>query len=291
METNYQFTDSEGYYKLLYWPLDDNPLKEHSTRDANDFDRLFLSYFNEYKKISSMADGLPKFKEYLKLYSDISQRADPTGYNHYAYIYADNLKEPEYDELRKENPPYSSLDKSCIPNDIIQLTKVKMLVLFMELQHNIIWFGKYKLQRKHNNNSINNDDDLPIIHHFNIKNSKDELLYMLKCLKNVEWKHNRLKEVGLVSNSITDDEWIYALKGGKILNKRKLPWKAKYACKAFVQQFLNSDYDIAEKVFCADNGTDFKDLKYCNSSKNKEVCNVKNGKIAQIIKECTLKYK
>ena len=127
--------------------------------------------------------------------------------------------------------------------------------------------------------------------HFNLDIPDDNLLGMLKELKEMEWKHKRLKEAGAVDSSITDAEWLYAHKGpGK--NRKaptgKLPWKAVYLCKEYVDLLFgkDKDYELAQKVFCwmDDEGMhDIKDLKHSKIRRNDENPSAALEKIAEII--------
>lgn len=124
--------------------------------------------------------------------------------------------------------------------------------------------------------------------HFSIKNSDEEVVKVLKGLQTEEWNNNRVKDIGLIDESVTEAEWLSALKGPAPNRKaatRKIPFKAKYICKSFVAQYLDGDYELAEKVFCLDGGEDIKGLRNTNIYRRKDICDLREGKIARIIRE------
>lgn len=126
-----------------------------------------------------------------------------------------------------------------------------------------------------------------ILPHFNVKKSDEELLAILKGFKEVEWRYNRVKYVGFVDEDVTDDEWLSALKGPSDTREmvtRKIPFKAKYVCKSFVAQYLDSDYKLAEKVFCLSGGKDINGLENTNIYRKDDICDRKEGKIAVILR-------
>lgn len=127
--------------------------------------------------------------------------------------------------------------------------------------------------------------------HFNLDIPDDKLLGMLKELKEMKWKHKRLEEVGAVDSSITDAEWLYAHKGldkNRESAQRKLPWKAVYLCKEYVDLLFgkDKDYELAEKVFCwmdKEGLYDIKDLKHSKIRRNDANPSAALAKIAKII--------
>jgi hypothetical protein len=134
-----------------------------------------------------------------------------------------------------------------------------------------------------------NADGLPITDHFTIDRPEEEILAVLEELKNAEWESHKVIKKGLVGD-ITKEEWLFVTTGKGEPLTRKLPWKLKYACKAFVQQYLKQDYKTAEKVFCIDDGRDdnrkdIVDLRGANNNKRSDICNSKTGTIAKCIRK------
>lgn len=128
--------------------------------------------------------------------------------------------------------------------------------------------------------------------HFEVKASDEELLEILRGMKAVEWEYNRSKCVGFFDGDVSEEEWLSALKGaaeGRLDVRRKIPWRAKYVCKSFVAQYLEGNYELAEKVFCLAGGKDIKGLSSTNIYRKEVICDMKDGKIAKIIREARQK--
>lgn len=124
--------------------------------------------------------------------------------------------------------------------------------------------------------------------HFSVEKSDAEVLAIAKGFREVEWKCNRVKTIGFFEGEVTDEEWLSALKGPTDTRegaRRKIPLKTKYICRSFVAQYLDGNYTLAEKVFCLKDGKEIKNLNNTNISKNKDVCDPIEGKIAKIIRE------
>lgn len=128
--------------------------------------------------------------------------------------------------------------------------------------------------------------------HFEVEASEEELLEILRGMKEVEWEYNRTRCVGFFDGEVSEEEWLSALKGaseGRPDVRRKIPWRAKYVCKSFVAQYLGGEYELAEKVFCLAGGIDIKGLSSTNIYRKGEICDMKEGKIAKIIREARKK--
>ncbi|MBO4751123.1 MAG: hypothetical protein J5526_00025 [Bacteroidales bacterium] len=128
--------------------------------------------------------------------------------------------------------------------------------------------------------------------HFEVESDESELLAILKGMKEVEWEYNKSKCIGFFDGEVSEEEWLSALKGvtdGRPEVRRKIPWRAKYVCKSFVSQYLGGNYELAEKVFCLSGGKDIKGLSSTNIYRKGEICDLKEGKIARIIREAKQK--
>ena len=123
--------------------------------------------------------------------------------------------------------------------------------------------------------------------HFSVDASDEELLLILQGFKEAEWHYNRVKTVGFFEGDVSNAEWLAAMKGPSDERPplyRKIPLRSKYICRSFTIQYLDSDYDLAEQVFCRPGGKDIKNLKNTNIYKNAEICDLQTGLIAQIIR-------
>ena len=130
--------------------------------------------------------------------------------------------------------------------------------------------------------------EIALLPHFKVQRSDEELLAILKGLKEVVWRNRNSKRVGVFADEVTEEEWLAAMRGPRDdseLKRRKIAWEAKYVCKSFVAQYLGSDYTTAERVFCLSGGKEIKDLKFTNISKNSDVCDEQTGKIAEVIRK------
>lgn len=116
------------------------------------------------------------------------------------------------------------------------------------------------------------------------------LIDILNGLKEAEWKNYQTTGIGLVANDITDTEWTTAFTNPAALT-RQLPVKAKFLCKAIVDQLLGGDYELGEKIFCYIDrkgvSHPIQNLKGENTYKREEICDKKNGLIAKIIQDAT----
>lgn len=134
----------------------------------------------------------------------------------------------------------------------------------------------------------NDGADNKEVSHFAIGNSDKEVLEVLKGLKSAEWRNRRKKVVGFVEDDVTAEEWLSALKGptkDRPAAERKIPFKAVFICKAFVAQYLEGDYELAERVFCGPGGMELKKLRYINMGRNEDICDEKTGQMAKIIRK------
>ena len=131
------------------------------------------------------------------------------------------------------------------------------------------------------------ENEIALLPHFRVQRSDDELLAILKGLKEVEWRNRNSRRVGVFAGEVTEEEWLAAMRGPRDdseLKREKIAWEAKYVCKSFVAQYLDGNYELAERVFCLAGGKELKKLCDTNISKNKEMCDEVTGKIAQIIR-------
>lgn len=131
------------------------------------------------------------------------------------------------------------------------------------------------------------ENDIELLPHFRVQRCDDELLAILKGMKEVEWRNRNSRRTGVFADEVTEEEWLAALRGPRDdseLKRKKIAWEAKYVCKSFVAQYLDGDYELAEHVFCLAGGKELKKLCDTNISKNKEMCDESTGKIAQIIR-------
>ena len=128
---------------------------------------------------------------------------------------------------------------------------------------------------------------ITLLPHFNVQRSDEELLAILKGLKEVVWRNRNRKRVGVFASEVSEAEWLAAMRGPREedeFKRKKIAWDAKYVCKAFVIQYLDSQYELAEQVFCLADGKELKCLHDTNISKNKEMCDESTGKIAHILR-------
>lgn len=128
---------------------------------------------------------------------------------------------------------------------------------------------------------------LELLPHFNLQKSDEELLAILKGLKEVEWRNRNSRRVGVFAGEVTEEEWLATMRGPREdsqVARRRIPWEAKYVCKSFVVQYLDSNFELAEKVFCLEGGKELSGLKNTNISKNKEMCDEATGKIAKLLR-------
>ena len=131
------------------------------------------------------------------------------------------------------------------------------------------------------------ENEIALLPHFRVQRSDDELLAILKGLKEVEWRNRNSRRVGVFAGEVTEEEWLATMRGPRDdseLKRKKIAWEAKYVCKSFVAQYLDGNYELAERVFCLAGGKELKKLCDTNISKNKEMCDEVTGKIAQIIR-------
>ena len=131
------------------------------------------------------------------------------------------------------------------------------------------------------------ESEIALLPHFRVQRSDEELLAILKGLKEVEWRNRNSRRVGVFAGEVTEEEWLAAMRGPRDdseLKRKKIAWEAKYVCKSFVAQYLDGNYELAERVFCLAGGKEIKKLCDTNISKNKEMCDEVTGKIAQIIR-------
>lgn len=131
------------------------------------------------------------------------------------------------------------------------------------------------------------ENEIALLPHFRVQRSDDELLAILRGLKEVEWRNRNSRRIGVFADEVTEEEWLAAMRGPRDdseLKRKKIAWEAKYVCKSFVAQYLDGDYELAERVFCLAEGKELKRLCDTNISKNKEMCDEVTGKIAQIIR-------
>lgn len=120
--------------------------------------------------------------------------------------------------------------------------------------------------------------------HYSKTDDDSKVISIMEELKKLKWKNKKVYVIGLIDDSITNEEWLYAIKGEGNPIQRKLMWKAKFACRSFVEQYLDKDYDTAEKIFCLKDGKAIKNLKDSNLSKRQDICNEKTGEISKIIR-------
>ena len=120
--------------------------------------------------------------------------------------------------------------------------------------------------------------------HYSKTDDDSKVISIMEELKKLKWKNKKVYVIGLIDDSITNEEWLYAIKGEGNPIQRKLMWKAKFACRSFVEQYLDKDYDTAEKIFCLKDGKSIKNLKDSNLSKRQDICNEKTGEISKIIR-------
>ena len=131
------------------------------------------------------------------------------------------------------------------------------------------------------------EHEIELLPHFRVQRSDEELLAILKGLQEVEWRNRNSRRVGVFADEVTEEEWLAAMRGPRDdseLKRKKIAWEAKYVCKSFVAQYLDGNYELAERVFCLAGGKEIKKLCDTNISKNKEMCDEVTGKIAQIIR-------
>lgn len=132
-------------------------------------------------------------------------------------------------------------------------------------------------------------NEVSINSHFNMGKDEEDLKLILSGFKTVEWKYKKGDRTGLFAGDVSEDDWIAIINKPSKSHpapKHKIPWVAKYACKSFVVQYLNGDFETAEQVFCLADGKEIKDLVYSNITKQntKDICDERTGKIAQIIR-------
>ena len=124
--------------------------------------------------------------------------------------------------------------------------------------------------------------------HFQLRRDDREVLAVLHGLKHLEWSLRKVKQEGVFVGEVSEEEWLAALKGpeyARVPLTRRIPWKAKYLVKSFVIQYLGSECELAEKVFCLAGGKEITGLRNTNISKNKEMCDEQTGKIAIVIRK------
>lgn len=123
--------------------------------------------------------------------------------------------------------------------------------------------------------------------HFHVEREDREVLAVLQGLKHLEWEYRKVRQLGVFEGEVSDEEWLAVMKGpgyANVVPTRRIAWRAKYLCKAFVAQYLGSDYATAEQVFCLAGGKEIKGLKFTNISKNSDLCDEQTGKIAVMIR-------
>lgn len=175
----------------------------------------------------------------------------------------------------------------CRLRDKLKLKGVKFHRYEKEVNAAIVEARERKEQEALLQEQQRQESEIALLPHFRVQRSDEELLALLKGLKELEWRNRNSRRVGVFAGEVTEEEWLAAMRGPRDdseLKRKKIAWEAKYVCKSFVAQYLDGNYALAERVFCLAGGKELKKLCDTNISKNKEMCDEVTGKIAQIIR-------
>lgn len=273
-----------------YMQLTDYIMAEPSILNRHDkLCRLIITIAEDYP--DSIAENPGKVMRFPKVSADVlfDEKLD-LEFEVFVTMFSHNVDYEASTGVRGDDVYFLTLSlwyEICRLRDLLRIDGVKFHRYEKEVRAAVAEVRARKAQEALLMEQQRRESGIELLPHFRVQRSDEELLTILKGLKEVEWRNRNSRRVGVFAGEVTEEEWLAAMKGPRDdseLKRKKIAWEAKYVCKSFVIQYLDGDYELAERVFCLAEGKELKRLCDTNISKNKEMCDEVTGKIAQIIR-------
>jgi len=273
-----------------YMQLTDYIMEEKSILNRHDkLCRLIITIAEDYP--DSIAENRGKVLKFPKVEADFlfDEKLD-LEFEVFVTIFSHNVDYEECTGLKGNDVYFLTLSlwyEICKLRDLLRIDGIKFQRYEKEVKGAILEARERKKQEALLQEQQRQESEIALLPHFRVQRSDEELLAILKGLQEVEWRNRNSRRVGVFSDEVTEEEWLAAMRGPRDdceLKRKKIAWEAKYVCKSFVAQYLDGNYELAERVFCLAGGKEIKKLCDTNISKNKEMCDEVTGKIAQIIR-------
>ena len=273
-----------------YMQLTDYIMEEKSILNRHDkLCRLIITIAEDYP--DSIAENRGKVLKFPKVEADFlfDEKLD-LEFEVFVTMFSHNVDYEASTGLKGDDVYFLTLSlwyEICKLRDLLRIDGIKFQRYEKELKGAILEARERKKQEALLQEQQRREHEIELLPHFRVQRSDEELLAILKGLQEVEWRNRNSRRVGVFAGEVTEEEWLAAMRGPRDdseLKRKKIAWEAKYVCKSFVAQYLDGNYELAERVFCLAGGKEIKKLCDTNISKNKEMCDEVTGKIAQIIR-------